>query len=511
MFKPRLKVYVYSKLNNNTWSNTPTEFKNFDRVTTRKGIKTTKDYFNIRFQNRKDKTNGEYIYQEGLKQDYNKDIKTGDLVEIYGFNQTTGSVFPLNDDTILFNGIVNEFEYNSGTSGLDYTVKGCNRTEELLNTYIPATYSLTGSINTPPKFVKEITRRVNRYNPSRNIWAYFNDEVNPYTGSYGNVQRLTAGGNEFTEIEYREDWMSAYLMFEKISTQTYTNPGNVEENAGVYVYGIKTVPVLAEYIGANVQNPVGGDSIKLGSYINEVYFRSKPTTSTGIITEGDGVSSVKINKDVNDVKNAYIVNAGKDLYSKGIRTIVINNESFARDGARWDIYNSIKRFDDLKNNEIVIGSNYLGSTFDSYGFPDAIIAGSTWSFDHTNQFNYSIKTYNDSGSFTGYATANSKDTYNRVLKVEAKRIARLEAQQAVDNLGNPKYTATYKSMIGSNDFIEGDLFECRAKTFGWNGDSTNPGYKLRLNTITQNFSNSGWETSYEFAEDEKTISDKVNS
>ena len=504
MYRPRVKVLVYKNVDYNSWSSKSTEFKGVFDINTRKGIKAVKDYFNFKVQNRK-QNSGDYKYREGLKEDFDKDIKLNDSVEIYGWDDDGSSVFPYNQDNLLFTGIVNDFDYDSSSTGLSYTIKGVNRTEELLNTYVPATYSMAGSINTPPKFVKELIRRANVFNPGKKLFAFYDSEDNPLTGSKGLIQTTTVGGNSFETVEFREDWKSVYLMFEKIATQVYTNPLGTEEDRGVYIINVKTRLVVDEWRGKPYQG------VKIGSFINEIEFKSKSNTTVGSIIEGDTISKINIKKGVFNVVNYLIVNAGTDMEGDGIRTWAMNVTSANKLGVKSDIYNSNRRFSDLKNNEIVIGSQYSGSTFTIEGYPDDIVTGgSTWSFNHEANFSYSVQTYNAQGSPTGYASATDKRTYNNVLREESRRIAKNEAQQVVDNLGEARYRVKSTNNNFDNSLVEGDLFEVQAKTYGWLGTSDDPTYKIRLESISHKLSNNGWETTYDFVEDEKKFSENLN-
>jgi hypothetical protein len=484
MLSPQIIIERFKRIDEDTWDSNPIQINEFIEFDCSYGLEVNKDSFTLKFPVDRERGTGSFIKRIGLKESSDNFLGDGDLIRAYA--HYAGSKPADIDDALLFFGAVNNMQYANDEGTSEVLVKGVNRTGELLDSFVPATTYETGSNNNPPRLIKNIIERANRF-AKPPIYAYLTNEENPYTLASGYIQATKSDGTEFGSISYHETWRSAYEQINKLSERNYTG----DDDAGKYIFFVRNSAVDPSYYD------------EVGSTINELVWKSKPTTITGSLIEGEDLTKIKVEKSVFDVVNGLIVNAGTDFKGHGILRVAYNINSMAEVGPKFSYYLAKHNFSYLKINEFNFGSS-VGSTFDSVGYPDDIVGGSEWSFRFQER--------DDNGSKIGdIASAVDTETYNSQLREEAGWIATEEAQEVVDTLGLARFKFNSELPLGSNDLVLGDVYEVQSKSFGWEGTAENPTYKLRLTDIKHSLSPNGWITTVAFREDEEVISGKLNT
>lgn len=300
--------------------------------------------------------------------------------------------------------------------------------------------------------------RLNKFNPSKNLFAIYDNEINPVTGSYGHIATTKLNGDSFPTIDYNETWKPVYYNIEKLSTPDYTE----DEDAGEYIFYVKYTPVVPSKQG------------EYGKIINELVWQPKSLVNSGTLREGTQITNVNVNLDLREIQNMFIVNAGTDRSGAGITTVAYNLDSMGKYGVKTGYYTRSRRvFSDIHQLESTYVQNTLGKVIDSDGMP----AAGPGSYPITMQF----KERDEFGSLNGSSlVANSKTEWNQYLRDEAKWQARIQAQKTLEKLGEPRYVVSADLVVGSNTIIAGDLYTFVVPSYGWIGDTTNPGYIFRV-------------------------------
>lgn len=467
MLLPNYRAELY-KLDGTDYATTPIILNDITSLNTTAGTETRKDTFKISFQNKY--LSGIWNKASGFSEQTNNFIRVGDLVRIYVW---LGSVQPTNlDSYMIMDGEVTKYSYDTGEDELLFTIDGVNRTENLLSTMVP--YSTGSSYNTAPTIITQILSRVNKFNSYKQPLTYgLTSGTNVWTGSAGLIQAVKSDGASFGSVAYHQNYKSAYEQLEDLSKPEITG----DDEVGNYIYYVK--------YSANVS----GDG-----FVNELVWKSKTFTTSGSFKEGEDFSDYSISYDLRDVVNAMIVSAGEDCYGHGKTTLVINNDSIGKYGAKWKFYPATNIIPDLIKAEKLRGEA-AGSTFDTNIIPTT---SGSWQFHFQGR--------NDDGTTNGsLMKVKGATQYNDALRNEGKWLAQEEAQKIVDALGSPKYSIGFDLINPSEQIQLGDLYHIQVPSFGWDGDSFNPSKKLRLYQIDYNVNNSGLTLSVDFEEDEKTV------
>lgn len=469
MIKPRVKVDLYRNITDNTWSTTPVEVTDRIELNEEEGIETRKDSFNFKIPNHL--ISGIWNNRNGLSSRDSNAFRINDQVKIYawyGNNNLTGSDL---NDALIMDGIIGEFNQDIDDNGKMFVgIRGNNRTETILNSMVPATYSIDDPTNTVPEILKALLKRVNQpVNKKMKISYALTSETNPVTLGSGYIAATKVDGTAFPEISYFSNYKSFYKILEEISK--YDNTGDVVP----YIFYIKY-----------------SKNDTTGEVFNELVWKPKTTTPVGSLTEGVDFSTSKVTKGVWDVINAMIVNAGIGLFGNGILDVVTNNSSMGKVGAKWKYYPQVNTFADLHVKE----KNRGIATFDNDGFPG--YGGSEYTFVFQDRDIYGL-----ANGVT--STAGSDEEFNDKLRLEARWQIKLKAQPIVDALGDPRFKVSLEQTVGSNSLGNGGLYNLKIPSFGWEGTDTNPTKKMRLVSSNHKFNLAGWTTTNDFEEDEKSI------
>lgn len=469
----------------------------------RVGIETIKDIFSFKIPNvlQGDGTWNRSITKKVTAENF---LKEGDYIEIKAYYNTPDSD---EQNNILLVGEITNFDYSNGNDGPVITVNGTNVTENLLRGFSLVGKKVTDVTATPPGIIKEIISRLNQSGvPSaKKVYAFRDDElvsdatvpsdqggaISNVTGQNGNIASNKSNGDAFPTKTYSKTWQPVYKILEDLSAPEYTG----DDDAGNYIFYVKTTKVLDQHVW------------KLNtSYINELVFQPPSQEVDTVLNRGDDYSTITTKKDLNEVVNVLIVKPGTDVNGAGITTFVVNTESLGEVGPKYDYWAKPEIGNVVRKDERTEGEN-LGSVFVG-DLPEANGSQYPWTFNTIFQRSDNYPYDEDSGT---PLVANNESEYNDIIREEIFLRGKIEAQRIVDNLGEARYNSTVSLVTGSNNIGMGTLVDVTDETSGWNDTTANPAYKLRIRDIRHTFDSSGWQTDLVCVEDEKILSEKVNS
>ena len=489
---PQVRVELYKFIDDNKWSSTPIVLDFPLEIDEDEGIEIRKDTFHFRIQNSRLSKTGSYDNRLGASNPDANAFRMKDKALIYAWYGTQpNNITP----HLLIDGIINEINYSPDESSSLISISGANATEELLSNMVPTSVQKGVEQLDAPRLIIEIMKRVNSFNKGKKVAAWLDSEKriwNPATqqfdidnvnGLNGSIQSKKSDGiTSFPHITYAENWKSAYIQIETLSTAEYTE----DDNSGTYIFGIK--PWV---------DPINGNRF------NQLFWVNKNVSITGSYEEGVEVYPIKIRRGTWDVYNAVIINAGEDLFGAGILRVAYNPTSMGKIGAKWKYLPMTNKFERLYDAQVSKGVG-AGSSFGDDRFPNAFDeVGSVWDMG--------FDTRDGSGNPSGTeATSETDKQFNDNIRTEAGWQAQNEGQEIVEQFGEARYKADVDLEIGSNNYVLGDLNEIISPSYDWEGTNTKHGKKLRLLDARHSLNNSGWSTTLFFEEDEKVLSDLVN-
>ena len=490
MIRPRCKVHLYRKASNSDtkWSSDYEEITEAVVINETEGIETRKDSFSFQINNLKDKGKLDYYSHIGLKQNDLNRFGIRDNIKIYLWNgEEPGDL----NDVLVMDGLVTEVSQKTDEQSKIISIKGANRSEVLLSNMVPTAIG-SDSNKTPPQIIKDIVSRINKFDPQKKLLAFLDNEIMYGEDNFGKVINLGSGyiqsahsdSNNFNPISYSQNWKNAYEQIEELSGPKYTDEVGSYPTEGQYLTDIINVShVTAE-----------GETLTF----NALRWRSKPTTIAGSISETDsgsiGFATSNISRGTFDVVNAAIVSGGNNLYGGGVLRVVYNKSSMGRLGAKWKFIPLNKTFNNIYGKEKGYITDANGDRFpDSYPFTFQSIKQSV------------VNGVNPLGNVA------DNDEFNRVMVDETGSEIKRKGQQIVDLLGDARYKAKFKLRYGTTDYNSGELYHLEVPSFGWNGSVKNPAKILRLVNTSHTFNQNGWDTTLFYEEDEKVVSDVVNT
>lgn len=501
--QPILDVSIFRRdVDSGNISTEPEQLTDVTECDVRLGVETIKDVFSIKTNNNIFNPDT-FTWTNPLLKNINalNSFQIGDYIRISAYyNQQD-----LNpDNNVLIFGEITDYSYNNAESTPSITLNGTNITENLLQGFALTTTKVDDVINTVPGIIKTIISRLNRSSLpiAKRIFAALDNEYHSYggisniTGSYGGIASTKSTGETFKEITYTKTWQPVYRIIEDLSSTEYTG----DEQAGNYIFYVKVTPVLPEHVGTLQTN-----------YINELVFKPVSNDVVKTLVRGVDYNIGKITKNNDEVTNVLIVKPGTEPDGDGITTFVTNNTSIGKIGPKYGFWSKPEIGTVAKEREKDLGEQ-IGSTF--IGFtPGSLndVSGSQqfpWTFQSV--FNRE-DTYPFTEDKNTPLTADDSDEYSSILRTEILKRGKIEAQNIVNNLGESRYSANISLINGSNEIGMGTIIALQEKTSGWDSTTLNPDYKLRIRDIRHKFSDSGWDTELVLKEDEKTISDKINT
>lgn len=493
---PILKVVVYRRdKSTGKISLIGTTLTNVQDCQIRLGIETIKDVFSFKVPNvMTDEDAFTWNNPTIQKVTAGNTLQIGDYVEISAYQDSADSD---TDNNVIIYGEITDFSYSNDERIPMISINGTNITENLLRGFALSTTKVDDLNNTVPVIIKQIISRLNTSNlpVAQRVFAAEDDEylsfggVSNITGSFGNVASTKSDSSAFKEVTYTKTWQPVYRIIEDLATVEYTG----DEDAGNYMFYIKITPVLPEHVGTLQTN-----------FINELVFKPVTESVVKTLVRGTDYKVDKITKNLDDVTNVLIVKPGTDPEGDGITTYVINESSLAEVGPKYGFWAKpeIATLAKTREKELgeQIGSTFIGFTPDTGQYP--------WTFQ-TIFVRDGTYPYTEDSSTP--ETAADADEFNSVMRDEILKRGKIEAQNIVNTLGEPRFSANITMYVGSNDLVMGNLVALQDKTAGWNSTTANPAYKLRIHDVRHKIDQTGWETSFVLKEDEKVISDRINT
>ena len=232
------------------------------------------------------------------------------------------------------------------------------------------------------------------------------------------------------------------------------------------------------------------------------------------LTQGtDAITRYKFGKEVYDVVNAAVFNAGSDLHGTGIWWYAVNEVSASDIGFRWTFYSDVRLSDNQIANIYDVSSEGYGSgstwtdnsqswTTDEHVDSYLIIDGVSRGFKILSNTATTLTiageaNYGDASNLIGYKIySGGNDQYRQDVKNAALNIvkAKLAATAKLRFRGNV-------SVRGTNSFVPGQVWNVALEKLGWTASSPK---KIRATDVDHTYSADGWTTEISLKEDEGT-------
>jgi len=490
MIRPKFKVHLFKKSStqDNVWSSSFEDISDSVAINESSGIETRKDSFSFQIMNRKLKGDLDYSSKLGLKQPDLNRFTIRDNIKIFMWNGEKPNDL---NDALIIDGLVTELNQKTDENLNNVQIKGANRSEVLLSNMVP---TAVGSPNllSPPEIIQNIVSRINKFDPQKKLLAVLDNATMYGADNQGNLINLGSGllqsthadDTAFDKISYSQNWKNAYEQVEELSGPKYTDEVGSFPREGKYMFDI---------VNINTITPEG-ESLTF----NALRWRSKNTDITGKISEkasgSDSFSTSTVSLGTFDVVNAAIVSGGNNLRGGGILRVVYNQSSMGRLGAKWKFIPMNKTFNTIYNREKPYITDADGDRFpDSYPYTFTTISEAT------------VDGVNPAG-----AVDDDKE-FNGVLVDETGSEIKRLGDDIVKLLGDARYKASFELRYGTNIYNNGNLYSLEIPSFGWDNTATNPAKVLRLVNHINKFDNNGWTTTLKYEEDEKIVSDVVNT
>lgn len=501
---PKYLFELYKKTGTGTFSNVPIVLSGFTQLSFTAGLESVKDVLTIRIPNNRVNT-GVFTTFLGKQDAFSNLMTIDDEIKLYFYYD----ILPEDkDDALIVSGRVTGFSYALNGASPTYSIKVINRTEELLNAMTPySSRANSGTNNTSPLAIKQMISRLNQFHNNdrwRFLYATLTTEKVKYgdkelTGTYGNIAasrtksytdpETGSSTTAFPTIDYNETWKPVYYNIEKLSGTEYTG----DTDAGNYICYIKYTPVLPQY------------QQEFGKTINELVWKPKTTTLYGSLVHGQDFINPTVKLDVKDIQNCLIINAGTDFQNAGITGVQYDLDSMGKFGIKIGYFTGLRQtFSKIAIREMNHWKNNYGATQDTDGMP--------LTADFPHQMSFPEKDWRGAVSFPiTYPTATDKTEYNNYLRNEARFQAQTEAKDILKKLGTPRYSLTADTVYGNTTLVLGEIYAFVIPSYGWDGTTTNPAFKIRIKNINHTFDANGWTTRFEAEEDEKVVSEFVGN
>jgi len=504
----------------------PTSITSFRSISFDYGYADKKDVFSLNLL-------PNYIYIASVD-DYRPelpDIQSDDAIEIYCYYEddvafeADGVTVSDFDSYLMFTGIVDKFNFESNGAEMQMNISGVNRTEILLNNQEFMQY--TDEII--PNMLVDTAVKIRNKNKNKPLFM-FKDYKGDGTDTLGSEPlAYDFSNNEYygSTIEGYESWgnvprggIRAYKndAYEYDETEEYwkLKTGidlDEVDGDGILVYRFAEKNYYQSYKSMyshleTISTPIYTDDSAVGTYItyitfdynlhwepkNPTYILGK-TTSQSTLAEQD-MSQVSIGKQIRDVTNAIIINAGQDAKNNGIISLSYNSASMAKYGAKWKYIADTQIAEQIRKDlQIYVGvDNYN----DNNNFPDS---GEYPVYAHlTEQSRFK----EDDGvtpiwSFTRGVTELSNDgEYNDYLRKVIREHAVRKGNEIAGRESTPKYFGSFVSSTGTNMYSIGELVKLEIPSYDWSSSSATK--NLRVQAVKQRFAN-GWTTTFTLEED----------
>lgn len=240
------------------------------------------------------------------------------------------------------------------------------------------------------------------------------------------------------KFRYVKGFEKAFKLIEELSKPDYTEDG-------AYIY----------YLDEN----------------NYFHFEPKPQTVTDTLTYGEEILNHRTKKGMYNVVNYLVMNCGKSPYGASILQMGYDNESINKNGWKVKLVTRESIANELRSRDMNLMQDKNVFTEDSV-FPTSYPYISVW----------------------GESTTSDSD-YNSKFVDECLGRGTLEIKALLDQTTG----ATYKVDVDLEPnlgYVLGDLNDLIIPDNFWN-----IGYKIRIKTISYNYTTAGWKTSVKLEED----------
>jgi len=449
---PQFRVQWFKKGSSGVWDADSTDISDAVDVSSNAGIETKNDTFTLRLKCKDDRTST-LRSKYRMNTDGSDYFGIDDRIRIYVWNGPEPSSF---DSKFMFDGVIREWTYESGSGGRSLVLTGANVAEELLRVVLPATYLMTDSQHTSPDIIQAQLDRMNGLNSATlagNYRKVYWDASNPTSG--------------FKTISYGSAYRPVYQQIKELSTEAQTGVGD-------FYYYIRTDVDGKNYL---------------------VWQKKTSTVGTyDMIIEGYDYTRLKLEKGVFDAFNAAIIHCGKDPEGVGIYTWAIDAESAGKIGTRWK-YLQYQKGEDLMAKERQFNSGNF--TTDS-AYPTA--------YNYTTHFT-ALENDPDAPVFTAGSTVTCTNNtqFRAAIRKEAKYEAKRDGRELIRQNGKAQYRANADLAKGTLKYTQGQLIKLIVPSMGYT-ISPDKSILLRLKTVAHSIGKDGWQTSLEMEQDIQTAS-----
>lgn len=498
----------------------------FTSVSISYGYKDKKDTFSISLIPKK-KFNS--LTQEDIYS--SPPVINNDLLKFYVYYEddskiildTDGVTITNLDDFLFFEGIVSKFNYSSNQGIYSLQITGNNRTEILLNNMVFFQYS---NVTVPDMICLNASkfRAMNKNKPlfmfkdykgdgtdsTTDVplaWGasvesnyilytnYYNNYINGYE-SWGLVPR--GGIRAYKQAAYVYDAVNGFWRLKEGIDL------NAKNSDGEYIYRFAKTDYFETYKSLyshlDVLSGVSktGDA-NAGSYIthinkyNVMIWEPKSVEVDNDLSESE-TSSTTVNREIRDVVNAVIINAGNDVKGRGILALAYNTSSMSKYGAKWKYIVKTNFSEQIMNKQKEDSGDEYN---DDNNFPK------TYPVYVTSPKSSSILdnvTFDPEWNYNIGDALNSNYQYNTYIRRVARENAKEFGRDFTANNSDPKFSLRMKLDVGSNDFYTGEFIEVDVPSVNWDDLKK---VNLRIEEIKHTIDSNGWSTELSLEQDIK--------
>jgi len=514
-----IKRYTYDE-NTNKYSTDVTPINSFSSVTINYGYKDKKDTFTITLVTKKEFNS---VTQSDIYTVPN--IDNNDIINIYTYYEddpnivyaADGVTVSNLDDFLLFNGVVDKFNYTSNQGKYSLTINGNNRTEILLNSMVFFQYSKMRV----PDMIAEVAGKFRSMNKNKPLFmfkdykgdgtdipgsmpgafdAHNNDLFGTLIPGYENWGFVPIGGIRAYKAEAYEKYGSIWRLKSNIDLNELLDDGKTFRYKMPELQYYETYKTLYSHLDVLSGKSFTGDSLG-GTYItfigrdNVLQWKPKQTEISGTASERD-TTSTTVNREIRDVINAVIVNVGNDAKSKGILALAYNTSSMIKYGAKWKYMAKTNISEQIMNDQKVL-SNVSYNENDNFpaSYPvDVEVPGESSIID------------SDTGSPIWKYTTTDKlynnGDFNRYIRRIAREAGKAFGRDFTALNSNPRFFLQMNLELGNTLFEVGDFINVDVPSVNWTDLQSK---NLRVQEIKHTINQNGWNTSLTLEEDTEAL------
>lgn len=529
MIQPIVRLEVYKKQNSDVdltkiyYNNTPDYVLPLDagfvNLQTTHSIEKRKDKISFTIFNHREFDNtGNAFYT--LVNDISF-LEEKDLIKVYAWNKGdfSGNFEDLNDlqkkNYHIMTAYVKSYNYNSSETVGTFSVTCFNRTEVLLNSFMFVPYNEGERV---PVMIVDSINKIKNYNRNDTVTAFLDYNPNGTPGTKGaynaDGQRvyyeLDGDGNKIYNTNGVGIPETGYIRAYK--KDAYKNDGSGELK-DVYLSSVPSNLQFPKVTFVETYKPFVEHLLDLstskytednnaGTYINWVdennnlHWGPKEFETNDVEIKEETVSSLTYNKDIDNVVNAVIVNAGEDPSHSGILALAFNSTSMGLNGARWayknktDIADEIYRLERNSGDHVddegntIPGTDNAGNEIGEDSYPSSY----PWVVQTSESDKYGSWSY-----IAGTTEVNSNRDYRQYIRRVVKRLGEKKGEDIVKYNGEGKVKSSFELEYGTNNYSIGQMLTIYIP-------SLNVTKVMRVMAINHVFNNA-WVTTLELEED----------